>query len=656
MAEMKKLTPADGQSMDVVAENIEQLKQLFPEVFAEGKIHFDRLQELLGNYVVKDEDHYNFTWHGKRAAGRLAQTPSTGTLRPCKEESVDWDTTQNLFIEGDNLEVLKLLQKSYHRKVKMIYIDPPYNTGNDFVYADDFKDGVKNYLEITGQLDAEGKKLGTNASSAGRYHTNWLNMMYPRLKLARNLLRDDGVIFISIDDNEVTNLRKLCDEIFGEANFIGQLVWSAGRKNDSKFISNSHEYVLCFVKNKSFLEEKKILWRQKKHGLDEIYKKYNSLSKIYSNNYSKIQEELKIWFKSLLDDNPSKRLSHYSFVDSRGIYFPDNISWPGGGGPKYDVFHPITGKACKVPSRGWMFGDSKRMNEIIAEDRVHFGIDETSVPCIKSYLKDREFEVPYSVFYQDGRAATKRLRVLMEGDFFDHPKDEDLIKEFIKFTSNDDKSGFVLDFFAGSGTTAHATMQLNAEDGGDRRHISVQLPEITDERSEAYKAGFKTIADISKERIRRAAKKIEAEKPDYTGDLGFKVFKLDVSNIKPWQAGFETLEADLMAAVDYIRQDRSPEDVLFELLLKYGLDLTVPIETRTLAGKQVYVVGLGALVVCLDKGITMDAVNAIGALKDELKPEVVRVVFRDHGFADDVVKTNAVQALKRLGIDDVRSL
>lgn len=616
---MEKL---DGKSMDVVEHNIEQLKELFPEVFAEGKISFDKLQELLGNYVVEDEDHYNFTWHGKRAAGRLAQTPSTGTLRPAKDESVDWDTTQNLFIEGDNLEVLKLLQKSYHRQVKMIYIDPPYNTGNDFVYEDDFKDGVKNYLETTGQLDSEGKRKGTNSSSAGRYHTNWLNMMYPRLKLARNLMRDDGLIFISIDDVEQENLKKLCSDIFGEENFVGSFIWKSRQIVDSRNknnVSTDHEYIIIFAKN----AEKGVL-RGKEIDLGK-----------YSNPDD---DERGPWMSNSILGlaNASQRPNlHYAITDPQ-----TNLS--------YD---------CPADS-GWRYSKDTMAHKI-SENRIVFPKKEDGRPREKKFLSElgSKYTGYSSVLGEDAGYTlngSREVRDLLDGKHFDFPKPVTLLKTLV--IQGGSKNAIILDFFAGSGTTAHSVMQLNAEEKSRMRSISVQLPEPTDEKSEAFKAGYKNIADISKERIRRAAKKIKEENPSYEGDLGFKVFKLDSSNIKRWEADFDTLEQDLLGAVDYIKNERSSEDVLYELLLKYGLDLTVPIETRTIAGKTVYSIGLGALVVCLEKDISMDVVNGIGALKEELNPEIMRVVFKDEGFKDDVVKTNALQTLKRYGIEDIKSL
>ncbi len=685
----------DGKTMDIVAENVAKLKELFPEAFTEDgitnghestqmKIDWDALREVLGEYVSNKDERYSFTWNGKSKARMIAQTPSTGTLRPFKEESVDWDTTQNIFIEGDNLEVLKLLQKSYHKKVKMIYIDPPYNTGKDFVYKDNFKDNIKNYKEITGQMDGEGRNLSSNPETSGRYHTDWLNMMYPRLKLARNLLKDDGAIFVSIDEGEHTRLRSVMDEIFGEENFVSDMVWAAGRKNDSKLISVSHEYIVCYAKDKAYLTENNILWRQKKKGLEDIYTEYNRLKKLHGEDFTSMTAGLKEWYKNLADGHPAKAHKHYSHVDFRGIFFPDNISWPGGGGPVYKVLHPATKKPVKVPSRGWMTSDPKKMQEWIKDERVHFGNDETKVPCIKSYLKDKELQTPYSVFYQDGRAASKRLRMLMGEDCFDFPKDEFVLQELTAMLTSE--NDLILDFFAGSGTCGHSVMLQNALDNNNRKFLLVQLPEPLDSNIKSQKVAVDycdqigkphNIAELTKERIRRAAAKIKEnlestrintndEKNNscklvsISGskelDLGFKVFKLDSTNIKPWEVDFDLDEKQMEAFVENIKPDRREEDILYEILLKYGLDLTLPISEHTIAGQKVFDIGMGALIICLSDTISLEVVEGIAKLKDELDPEIMRVVFKDSGFKDDVVKTNAVQILKQSGISDVRSL
>ncbi|EOX6850728.1 TPA: site-specific DNA-methyltransferase [Klebsiella pneumoniae subsp. pneumoniae] len=646
---MKNVIPEmDSQSMDIVADNISKLKELFPDAFIEGKVDFDALKEVLSDYIDGREERYSFTWNGKSKARMLAQTPSAGTLRPCKEESVDWDNTQNLFIEGDNLEVLKLLQKSYHKKVKMIYIDPPYNTGKDFVYKDNFKDNIKNYKEITGQVDGEGRNLSNNPETSGRYHTDWLNMMYPRLKLARNLLKDDGVIFISIDDNEFANIRKIADEIFGEENFIASIVWQGGRKNDSRRFSVVHDYILVYVKNENYLSAREVKWRERKEGLDQVYEKHKALLKKHGSNYDEASKELKEWFNDLGENDPSKEHSHYSKMDEGGVYYGDNIS-----SPNYRENLIFEYKGYKPPKNGWRY-NQEAMARLDREGLLIFPSSKESRIQYKRYLHHTETWAPSTFLYKDRRAASKSLSTLMGGEFFDFPKDISVLARLIDtFTGESD---LVLDFFAGSSAFAHACIELNVRRSKANRFVMVQLPEITDEKSEAFKAGYKTISDISKERIRRAACHIKDENPDYQGDLGFKVFKLDSTNIKPWELDFDLTEQDLEDQISNIKQGRKEEDVLYEVLLKYGLDLTLPISEHSVAGHKVFDIGMGALMVCLSDDITLDVVEGIAKLKGELNPEIMRVVFKDAGFADDVVKTNAVQILKQAGIEDVRSL
>lgn len=651
---MEKLDIKDTQTLNIVDENIKQLKEIFPEVFREDKVDFDRLQELLGNYVNDSEENYNFTWHGKRRAARLAQTPSTGTLRPCKEESVDFDNTQNLFIEGDNLEVLKLLQKSYHRKVKMIYIDPPYNTGNDFVYEDDFKDGVKHYLEVTNQIDSEGKKFGTNSSSTGRYHTNWLNMMYPRLKLARNLLCDDGVIFISIDDKEQANLKKLCDEVFGEENFVSQLIWE--KKKKGTFLSNSitsvKEYIFVYSKNITDFA-----------GLiGEINSETETYPCINSSNKRELRKIPAGISSKYKEQNYELKKGERISVSTMDLILHSDLVIKNG---KLDKELILEGNWRYTQDLMSEYATKKEL--YITQDLyLRRIVNEPRHKTLKDLLSrvgddnnSHYNKINISNLFSDGWGSNEdgeeELRILLgKKGLIEFPKPRKLIEKLI--ASLRDKEAIILDFFAGSGTTAHAVLDLNKEDLGVRKSIVVQLPEVTDEKSEAFKAGYKNIAEIAKERIRRAAKKIKEENPDYKGDLGFKVLKLDSSNIKTWEAGFDSLKEDLFNAVDYIKQDRSKEDILYELLLKYGLDLTVPIEAKNIAGKTVYSVGLGALIVCLESDISADVVNGIVELKEQLKPEITRVVFKDNGFKDDVVKTNTLQILKRAGIEDVKSL
>lgn len=663
---MGKVIPEmDSKTMDIVAENVSKLKELFPEAFTEGKVDFEVLKEVLGEYVDGREERYSFTWNGKSKARMIAQTPSAGTLRPCKDESVDWDTTQNLFIEGDNLEVLKLLQKSYHKKVKMIYIDPPYNTGNDFVYKDDFKDNIKNYKEITGQADSEGRSFSSNPETSGRYHTNWLNMMLPRLKLARSLLRDEGVICISINDKELYNLKLLIDQIFGEENFIATLVWEKGRKNDAKRVSVGHEYMVLYAKNLSFIEEITAPWREHKEGITEIIETYNEAKKSFGEDYEKISEKLVSFYKFLPPDHPSKKYARSRFVDKRGIWRDNNITWPGGGGPKYDVIHPITGKPCKVPDDGWRFVEAT-MIEKIRDGYIHFREDHTQPPILKSYLyidpdsqtEDEEVggkkQVMGSVFYRHSQPSNDVIKELFGDKVFENPKDHEILARLINYCT--DEEDIILDFFAGSGSTAQAIYELNNKYSSKRKFILVQLPELCSKDSLASSKGFSTIAEISKKRILLAAAKIKEDNPNYQGDLGFKVFKLDSTNIKPWELDFDLTEQDLEDQIDNIKYERMEEDVLYEILLKYGLDLTLPIKEHRIAGHKVFDIGMGALMICLSDDISLEVVEGIAKLKEELNPEIMRVVFKDSGFANDVIKTNAVQILKQVGIEDVRSL
>lgn len=614
-----------ASSPDIRKEILQKIREIYPALFGEGNtLNAKELQALVDEYSKPEVERYAFPWTGKTASKRFAFTPSKARLVPDKERSIDFDTTQNLIIEGENLEVLKLLQSSYFKKVKMIYIDPPYNTGHDFVYPDDYSESKESYWEKGGVMQ-EGVRIDTNSESSGRYHSNWLSMMQSRLLLARNLLRDDGVIFVSIDDNEVHNLRKLMDEIFGEENFIAQLVWSGGRKNDSRFISISHEYVVCYVKSAIDLIENDVTWRQRKKGLEDIYSIYEKLKKKFKNDYSSIEQGLSDWYAGLDNTNPAKNHSHYSHVDERGIYFAADISWPGGGGPKYEVLHPVTHKPCSVPSRGWMFSDPKKMTEVIKDNRVHFGPDENSVPCIKSYLKDREAQVPYSVFYQDGRAATKRLRELLGGDLFDHPKDENVLKDIVEFCTKGDD--LVLDFFAGSGTTAHSVMELNKQDGGNRKFILVQLPEATDEKSEAFKAGYKTISQITIERVKRAGAKIKAEKPEV--DTGFKVLRL-AKSLFP-QNMFEvdpemTEEEKVKAWETYLEKskqahlfDFKPDELLTEIALKDGFDLNFKTEPlKEFKKNKVFNVtdGERTALICLDENLQDETIKSLGAFKE----------------------------------------
>ena len=623
---MEKITANHplSHSADIVQQNIDTLKALFPTIVKEGKIDMEELKALLGEDVETGEEYYRFTWAGKSEARREANKPSTGTLRPNKAESKDWDTTQNIFIEGDNLEVLKLLQKSYANRIKMIYIDPPYNTGKDFVYKDNYADNLSNYLALTRQVDDEGRKIATNSESDGRYHSNWLNMIYPRLKLARNLLKDDGVIFISIDDNEQANLKKVCDEVFGEDCFIADAIWRSkdNSNNDSKRFSIDHNHTLVYAKKPD--------WQP-----------------------SKIQDSSKQTHFKNPDNDPNG-----PYFDGNPLNSPnyrENLM--------YSIFSP-QGHEIKAPKNGWRWSEDT-INEKIHSGEIRFTEDGRNIRR-RTYLKDME-GLPPSTLWIDleitghNRQAKYELLKLLPDDVFDTPKPVKLISYLMQL-SNVQDGDIVVDFFAGSGTTAHAVIQANALDGGSRKFLLVQLPEYTKEDSDAYKAGYKTIAEITKERIRKVGDKVTLEtNPDIfnisknTLDIGFRAFKLDTSNINVWDGNPDNLEANLFDAQNNIKEGRTEEDVFYEILLKNSIDLTVAIDTKTVSGKTVYNVGGGALFVCLANGITTEVAEGIAKWKEVLNPTSCKVIFKDTGFTD-VAKTNSMQILKRYGITDVNTI
>ena len=672
------------QSSNGVEDNIMKIAQLFPDCVTEtvdertGQlkhlIDFEKLKQNLSDSIMSERaERYQFTWPDKSKAILLANSPVNATLRPCREESVDFDNTQNLYIEGDNLDVLKCLKETYLHKVKMIYIDPPYNTGNDFVYEDDFAQSSEEYLANSGQYDEQGNRMFTNAESNGRFHTDWLNMIYPRLKVARDLLTDDGVIFISIDDNEVENLRKVCDEVFGESNFIAQFIWRGGRRNAAKFISTSHEYILCFAKSLTYCNVHNICWHEKKKGLEEIYKKAEELKKKNGSDFLKSSIELKAWYKSLPDDSESKNHSHYNWIDANGVYFASDISRGGGGGPQWDIINPNTHNVVKTPQRGWAYSNKEDLIKDIQNGLIHFNGD--GVPCKKRYLKDNETQLKETVFYKDRRGSSKRLRFLMGSDCFSFPKDEEILSNFI--ASFTEKDSLILDFFSGSATTAHAVMQLNAEDGGNRKFIMVQLPELTytaktekykdgEEEKERYiideatghpavakdsdarKAGYYTIPEIGKERIRRAGKKIKEESPLTTQDLdtGFRVLKLDSTNMENiYYSPKDISQADLFTQFDNVKSDRTGEDLLFQVMLELGATLDSKIESTTVDGKTIYNVAEGYLVACFDMDVTDEVVTAIA------KMQPAYAVLRDTSMKNDATATNFEQIFKTYSPD-----
>jgi len=633
-------------SEDIVANNIERLKELFPTIFSEGKLVVEELQALLGDYVEKDKEFYQMTWAGKTQAKKEANKVSTGTLRPNKDDSKNWDTTGNIFIEGDNLEVLKLLQKTYSNKIKMIYIDPPYNTGKDFVYKDNYKDNLSNYLELTGQTDEDGKKLTTNTDSDGRYHSNWLNMMYPRLKLARNLLTDEGVIFISIDDNEQANLKKLCDEIFGEENFITNFCWEKKKKPSflNKNLGAKFEYILLYAKNRISTGAFSV-------DLTEEGKKYpfnnagNSLSTLtFPPKTVKFNLEDQIIGKQGM---------------SEGKIITELID---------DLIIKNNTNENEFRLKGeWRYSQQK-LNEIISNNEE---IIISKIPFRPNHIKSggeikkmhNLLTIKHYNIATNEDADVEQIKIF-DVSYFDYAKPSELLKLLIKSNFFNIKDGVILDFFSGSGTTAHAVMALNAEDGGNRKCISVQLPEPTDEKSEANKAGYKTIAEITKERIRRAGELIKQENKDKENidklDVGFRAFKLDSSNIRAWDTAVENFEGQLDAFLanngDSIKADHTEEDVLFEILLKYGLDLTLPIQEKSVDGCTIYNIGFGAMYICLSDKISVEVAKAIAEWHTESADDKPSVIFKDAGFANDADKTNTVQTLRQAGIENVKSI
>lgn len=627
-----KIRCLDGKTPDIAEENIQKLRQIFPDVFTEDKIDFEKLQQVLGEYVEDSNERYNFTWNGKGRALRLSQTPSLGTLRPSKEESKDWDTTQNLYIEGDNLEVLKLLQKSYYGKIKMIYIDPPYNTGKDFVYKDDFHDSLENYKRITGQADSEGNRISTNTEASGRYHTDWLNMMYPRLRLARNLLTDDGAIFISIDDNEVDNLKKICNEVFGEENYIDTLHWK--RKKQPSFLSKHTakvmEYVLVFGKHANLVKKLSI-----ETISDETKKVVNLTNNVSVRHFNK-------GVRVKIGDDGIIKKGLYTIKSMQVEYLAD-VEYKNG-----VTINEVDVKAQFSVSQELI---DKFIDENLLFITVNYGLRRD----VSDEEKGKEKAITDLLLdWGDNQDSDKEQQDILDGKYFDYTKPTKLIFNLIKSVVVGE--GLILDFFSGSSTTAHSVMQINAEDGGNRKFIMVQLPEPTDEKSEAYKAGYMNICEIGKERIRRAGEKIKEENKDKENienlDIGFKVLKLDTSNIRKWQPDYDNLEQSLLDYVDNYVDGRTELDVVYEIMLKYGLDLTYPVDEFTVTQKKVYSIGFGMLMICLDNEITTEVAKGILEKVKELAPESTRVVFKDNGFKTDSNKTNIKEILKSGGIEE----
>ena len=615
-----KVTLQDGQSLDIQQENIEALQQLFPELVRDGKVNFDVFRQVFGDVGVLEEgeEKFGLNWHGKKKARQNAFTPSLGTLLPCPEESVDWDTTQNLFIEGDNLEVLKLLQKSYANKVKMIYIDPPYNTGKEFIYPDRFQENLDTYLNYTGQVNEEGLRLSSDTETQGRKHTAWLNMIYPRLSLAKALLRKDGVIFISIDDGEVANLKNIMSEIFGEENFLANLIWQKkfAPQNDAKFFSENHEHILVYAKN----------YHEFQIGLlprsDEADSRYKNL------------------------DNDARGLWASGDM-TRAEYRPNDY---------YPIISPKTGKVFYPPEGNSWRRPKEIVEELIKDNRIWFGEDGNNFPRAKRFLTEvKQGITPQTIWERKDVGDTQEGKKFIKQYFnnssvFETPKPPRLIEKMLRVANVDD-GDLILDFFAGSCSTAEAVMNYEKK----LKFIMVQLPELCLEKSEPFKAGFKNIAEIGKERIRRSLQSVS------TKSNGFKCFKLSSSNFRIWNSNVIDLEDSLDLNQNHILDGRTELDVLYELLLKRGIDLATPIEKREINSKTLYSIGYGAVFACLDDSILATDTDVITSAIIEWHKELApsndtHIFFKDSAFQDDVVKTNLAAILEQNGLKHVRSL
>ncbi len=671
-------------SPDLTERNVDKLAEMFPTIVTEGRddngdpvrvIDFDLLRQELSDHIVEGpQERYHLDWPGKREALFAANAPITSTLRPVREESVDFDTTENLIVEGDNLDALKLFQESYLGKIKLSYIDPPYNTGSDLVYRDNFSQRRDEYDAKSGQVDAAGNRLVANTESNGRFHSDWLTMMYPRLKLARRLLADDGVILVSIDDAEQSSLRRISDEIFGERNFVAQLIWEKGRKNDAKFFSVGHEYVLVYAKSKSLLREKGTEWREEKPGAREIWDEYVRLREKFGIEDAVIERDLTQWFAGLPKSEPSKKWSRYRRIDSAGPWRDRDISWPGGDGPRYEVLHPVTGRPCKVPEAGWRYSTPEEMQRQIKLGLVVFRDDHTEPPFRKAHLRpvagenggesdeegsdDVELanQVRGSYFYKQSQPAVRYLRELMGAKVFNNPKDHVELSRLFEYVLNG-SDGIVLDFFGGSGSTGEAVFDLCARTGQKCPVILVQLAENLADNLATAKGAAKmtianaikylekrqkptTISELMKIRLQLCGDRVlnEGSHEAWNRDVGFRVLKIDTSNMADVLRTPDSLGQDeLELYADNVKPDRTGEDLLFQVLLDWGLEVSMPIETATVDGRDLFIVEDGALVACFDPVVSPVLVREIASRQP------LRAVFRDSGFASDSDRINAEQ-------------
>jgi adenine-specific DNA-methyltransferase len=652
MTKIQKLEQLAAESPDQRQELLQRLKAAAPEAFVEGKLDLDALKSLLGESVEAGQERFTFSWAGKRGAIAMLQAPTRSTLVPDTAASVDFEAAQHVFIEGENLEVLKVLYRSYHGRIKLIYIDPPYNTGEDFVYPDNFNDPLDHYMRLTGQKSGEGDYGSTKTDKAGRFHSSWLSMMYPRLSLARQLLKENGIILVSIDDHEVVNLRRLMDEVFGEENFIGQMIWEKGRKNDAKLLSAGHEYILIYAKSLATLKAEKTVWREEKPGAKEIWDEYLRLRAIHGEDDGKIESDLSRWYSDLPKSHPSKKWSRYKRIDKNGPWRDDNISWPGSGGPRYDVIHPKTGKPCVVPEAGWRFSDPEAMERQIKLGVVTFRADHSEPPFRKTYLRppaeillngntidDEESDenaegedgelatmVRGTYFYKQSQVTVKHLRKLMGAKVFDNPKDHEELARLFKYICGGEEKPLVVDFFAGSASSAEAVIRLAANGNPDMRFVAVQMAQACDPKDKtgkaALSAGYKTIADIARDRVRRVLKLGE-----FKGRQGFRAFHIAPSHITPWKGLDEKtpegLAKQLEVFQDTLVQGWKPEGVVWEAAIREGYSLTAKLEafTGSKGGTFWRVTDIEknqSFTINLDEGITLEAVRALDLKKEDL--------------------------------------
>jgi len=657
----QKLDKLKMETKNLTEKNIEKIATLFPNVITEMKdengklkkgINFELLKQELSGDVIEGEECYDFTWVGKKAAIVESNTPIRKTLRPCIEESKNWENTENLYIEGDNLEVLKLLQESYLNSIKMIYIDPPYNTGNDFIYRDKFRMDKDEYEEQIGLYDENENMMFKNTDTNGRFHSDWCSMMYPRLKLAQSLLSEDGVIFISIDYHEMNNLKKICDEIYGELNFIGEIVCHTATDNNPTQISMEHEYLVCYAKNKLILNK----WVTKSDKAEKIISKYKELKGKYGDNLQVIQDELKLWINK--NKNKLQGVSHYSYVDEKGVFYPGNSSNTRDGGYRFDIIHPITKRVCKKPDFGYRWTEDTFWNANQNGD-VMWGIDENIIPKIKKRI-ETVTDMLKSYYYEDNRYWTKYLTNLMDGKVFDNPKSVNLLKRIIKFTtSNHD---IILDFFSGSATTAQAVMEQNLDDNSFRKCISVQLPEDLNKSllyadikaKPVIKNAIKLLdtlnlprllSEIGKERLRRVGEKLAKDNIEHefinSLDIGFRVFKVDSTNMRDvYYSASEYTQEKIADLVSNIKEDRTDLDLLYGVMLDWGLQLSLKHEINKIDGATVHIVDKGSLVACFEDNVSESVIREIAKLQP------LRVVFRDSCFEGSPEKINVEEIFK----------